>query len=313
MPLKQTATLTILPAISVSCSQQIGFGYHGTGQEFYLQPLGLSNTITVNLEHFSGASVGQGTPGNGGIPTDEQDRLSQALQVILQQERQCTAADAALDQSALVEQMQGTLQTYFDNVVGPALQAAKTNDSQAQSAVAKAMSFWRQAELFGFSSQEPFTLDIEFIRQSLPTIFKNAYNQAYSRCLNDTSNSARMEEASKMMGAGRTLELLGYSLAKEFPNFNEQVAACVVGDLSLDVDSNATGVDNEGSGTVMISSQSHVTAIVSAQLQPESALLFRQRPAGLRFLLGLHTMGKRLPGLFDRDRKSRDRNCHGDI
>lgn len=245
----------------VACAEQIGFGYHGTGQEFHFQPLGLSKTITLSLEHFSAAGVGQGQRGNGGTPTDEQDRLSQTAQAILQQQRHCIAAEAPVSQSQLQQQLEGNFQLYFDKVVVPLLQAAKTDDSQAPAAISKAIGLWRELELLGFASQEPFTLDIQFIQQSLPTILKNGYNKAYSRCLNDTSQTARMAEASKMIGVARISALLGYDLTKEFPNFDEQVAACVVGPLTLDIDSRATGVDNQSSGgVVVINTQSHVTA-----------------------------------------------------
>ena len=260
LPLKQIVRLTIQPNVVVPCSEQVGFGYHGTGQEFYFQPLGMSNTITLSLEHFSAAGVGQGLRGSGGTPTDEEDRLSQAAQAILQQERQCTAAAAPVSQSQLGQQLEGTYQLYFDKVVVPLLQAAKTDDSQAPAAISKAIGLWRQLQLLGFATQEPFTLDIQFIEQSLPTILKNVYNKAYSRCLNDTSQTARMAEASKMIGMARIFELLGYDLTKEFPNFDQQVAACVVGPITLDIDSSATGEDHEATRGVVIDTKSHVTA-----------------------------------------------------
>ena len=253
MRLMQPAALTIQPAVSVACNQQIGFGYHGNGQEFYFQPLGLSQTITINLEHFSAAGVGQGQAGSGSIPTSLEDRLSQVMQPILLQQRQCTL-DGPQD-NLQVEVLQGNLQLYFDKVVVPGLEAAKSDDSQAPGALSNAFGWARTVELLGFGSEEPFSLDIEYIFKSVPAILKNAYNKAYGRCLNDTSQTARMEEGAKMIGAERTLELLG---DPGFKDFTTQLAACLVGPLTLNEDSTATGVDNEGGGSVVISTQSHV-------------------------------------------------------
>lgn len=257
MRLMQPVALSIQPVANIACDQQIGFGYHGAGQEFYFQPLGLSQTITINLEHFSAAGVGQGQAGNGGIPTAYEDRLSQMLQPILQQQRQCTL-QAPQDNSQFLQVLEGNMQLFYDKVVVPGLQAAKTDDSQAETALANAFSFARQATLLGLDSEEPFSLDIKYIFQSFPVILKNAYNKAYGRCLNDTSQTSRMKEGAKMISVARIFELIGDPITKEFPNFTQQLSGCLVGPLTLIEDSTATGVDNEGVGAVVISTQSHV-------------------------------------------------------
>jgi hypothetical protein len=255
--LTQAATLSIQPVISVACSQQIGFGYHATGQEFYFQPLGLSKAITLSLEHFSAAGVGQGQAGSGGVPTDNEDRLSQVNQPILLQQRQC-GPEAPLDTQQLIQQMAGNLQLYYDKVVVPLLQAAKTDDTQAENALGKALSFDHDVTVLGLDSEEPFSLDIKYIFQSMPIILKNVYNKAFSRCINENSNTARMEDGSKMIAVARDFALIGDAIGKELPNFNQQVSACLVGPLALTMDSSATGVLISPSQTT--TATSHVTA-----------------------------------------------------
>jgi len=255
--LTQAATLSIQPVISVACSQQIGFGYHATGQEFYFQPLGLSKAITLSLEHFSAAGVGQGQAGSGGVPTDDEDRLSQVNQPILLQQRQC-GPQTPLDTQQLIQQMAGNLQLYYDKVVVPLLQAAKTDDTQAENALGKALSFDHDVTVLGLDSEEPFSLDIKYIFQSMPTILKNVYNKAFSRCINENSNTARMQDGSKMIEVARDFALIGDGLGKELPNFNQQVSACLVGPLALTINSSATGMANAGGPTV-INSQSQVS------------------------------------------------------
>jgi hypothetical protein len=208
--LLQPVTLTIQPAVSVSCNQQIGFGYHGTGQEFYFQPLGLTQTITINLEHFSAAGVGQGQAGNGGVPTAYEDRLSAVMQPIALEQRQCTPG-VPQDNQQWLQELAGNLQLYYDKVVVPGLEAAKTDDSLAQSAIGNALSLARTTALLGLDQDEPFATDVQYIFQSIPIIIKNAYNKAYGRCLNDTSQSARTLEGLSMISDERILELLGRS------------------------------------------------------------------------------------------------------
>jgi hypothetical protein len=256
LALLQAATLTIQPALSVTCSQQVGFGYHGTGQEFYFQPLGLTQTITITLEHFGGAGVGQGQAGHGGVPTSMEDRLSAVDEPIFQSERQCSGAPVAMQSmQSTWGSLAGEAQLYFDKEVVQQLKAAETDASQAESALAAALAFWHDVSIFGLDADEPFATDIQFIQHALPVVLTNYYNTAYQACLNASSQTARMEQGNIMIAAERFSQLLGYT---EFPQFTQQLAACVTGPLTVTIDSIATGVDDAGGET--INTQSSVSA-----------------------------------------------------
>ena len=216
--------------------------------------MGLTQAITINLEHFSAAGVGQGQAGNGGVPTAYEDRLSAVMQTIALQQRQCSPG-VPQDNPQWLQELAGNLQLYYDKVVVPGLEAAKTDDSLAQSAITIALSLARTTALLGLDQDEPFATDVQYIFRSIPIVVKNAYNKTYGRCLDDTSQAERTTEGSKMISDERILHLLG---DKGNPKFTEQLAACITGQWTLDENSMATGVDNLSGGVSVINTQSQV-------------------------------------------------------
>ena len=116
--------------------------------------MGLTQAITINLEHFSAAGVGQGQAGNGGVPTAYEDRLSAVMQTIALQQRQCSPG-VPQDNPQWLQELAGNLQLYYDKVVVPGLEAAKTDDSLAQSAITIALSRARvpHCPLLGLSTK----------------------------------------------------------------------------------------------------------------------------------------------------------------
>lgn len=254
------ATLTIQPAVSVPVGEQVGFGYHGNGQEFHFQPLGLSSTITISLMHFSGAGVGQGSAGNGGTPTSPFDQLLQQLWQIEEQQRQC-AEGGACDPN-YPQDLEDLLQQFYQQVVAPLVQAALTDDSQANNAIFTATSWTQLVALLTFDQVEPFASEISlFFSQQIGAIFTNVYNKAFDRCLGETSQGQRMVEANKMISSEHYMQLRNSG----FPNFNLQIAACLAGQLKLNFDSTIDGTATVSQG---LTESVLVNSGVSAQQIP---------------------------------------------
>jgi len=238
LQLQQPATLTIQPATAVPVNQQVGFGFHNTGQEFFFQPLGLASTITISLMHFSGAGVGEGTPGNAGNPTSSVDQLVQEAQQIIGQERGCQLLGIGCGQD-FNQELEDLFQEFYEEVVAPLVEAALTDDSQAQTALDTALAWAHDASLL-LNQTEPIASEIALLLNTqVPAILENVYSKAYNRCLGDGSQGQRMIEAQKMISAYRDLQLIGDGSV--FPNFETQVGACIAGNLTFSFDSTVIG------------------------------------------------------------------------
>jgi hypothetical protein len=272
LELQQAATLTIQPVASVPVNQQVGFGCHADGSEFYFQPLGLTNSITIPILHFSTPGVGKGSAGNAGTPTDPQDRFDQALADLGTKARSC----ALLGGSNCGDPIQqadeaGLFQDNFDQVIQKKLDAAATDDTKADDANAAALAWERRLALTGLidtdgNATSKYDKDVTYIKNASQAAIVNAYNRAFSRCTATTSAAARIKEAQTMTEEERKLELLG---GGGMPNFASQLTACLATPLTLaSLDSIATTSFLNGE----TSTSSHVTA-QSIPLQFDSASL----------------------------------------
>jgi hypothetical protein len=219
----------------VPVNQQVGFGFHASGQEFYFQPLGLTEAITIPIHHFSGVGVGQGNPGNGGRPTSQEDRLESVLAPLVAQERsELFPNDPPVDPQ-LFSQMSAEAQQYYQQILAPLLHDAETDDALAQVALNETTSWGHDISLLGFGLDPPFAGEIStFLTQQAPTILANVYDSAFNRCVNDSSESLRIEEGTKMIAAERDLELFG---SEPNPNLSAQLTACMAGPLEMSFDS----------------------------------------------------------------------------
>lgn len=258
---QQPATLTIQPAVNVPIGQQVGFGYHGNGQEFHFQPLGLSSTITISLMHFSGAGVGQGSAANAGTPTSPFDQLLQQLWQIEDQQRQC-AEGGACDPN-YPQDVEDLLQQFYQQVVAPLVQAALTDDSQADNAIFTAASWAQIVALLSFDGIEPFSTEVNLIlSEQIPAILTNVYNNAFNRCMGATSQAQRIVETDKMIWSESNMQLRNSG----FPNFNLQIAACLAGQqLKLFFDST---IDGTSTVSDFLTESVLVNSTVSAQQIP---------------------------------------------
>ena len=255
LELVQAATLMIQPAVSVPVDQQIAFGYHASGKELYLQPLGLTSSITIALTHFSTDGVGMGMPVNPGLPTTPADRLEQ-LQEAGNRLRRCQLLGDAncggLSQQDFDNLQDVYAQAYYNEVLTPELQAAETDDSKALGAIYDAFAWEQLLAVTGRDlSSEPIATEIAFISQLVPTILTNAYNQAYGRCQGDTQSTDRISEGVRMLWAQTSLTSFGSSF-RPLP-----ITSCLT-PLAIDIDST---VGQSGAPPPPIATyQSHVTA-----------------------------------------------------
>jgi hypothetical protein len=255
---QQDATLTIQPVATGPVNQQVGFGFHASGQEFYFQPLGLTEAITIPIHHFSGVGVGQGNPGNGGRPTSQEDRLESVLAPLVAQERsELFPNDPPVDPQ-LFSQMSAEAQQYYQQILAPLLHDAETDDTLAQVALNETTSWGDDISLLGFGLDPPFAGEIStFLTQQAPTILANVYDSAFNRCVNDSSESLRIEEGTKMIAAERDLELFG---SEPNPNLSAQLTACMAGPLEMSFDSSMDLIFAPTFPALFLEIRSHVSA-----------------------------------------------------
>jgi PEP-CTERM motif len=244
---QQAATLTIRPARSVPSAQQVGFGYHASGSEFYLQPLAPGGTTTLSLLHFSGAGVGQGSAGAAGNPSSPADQLAQQAAQAVNAANQCQGSGCS---ATLAQQLEGLLQEDYTQVVLPQAQQALSDASVAPTALPAMLGWIRMVMLLGFDADAPVDSEVQSLTALLPKIIENVYNTAYSECLNDTSETQRMAEGQTMIKAERTLQLLDSSAANA--NFSTEITACLAGplDMSLISTMTANGFVSAGGGAL---------------------------------------------------------------
>ena len=128
------AQLTIRPAAAFTAEELSGFGYYGTGDDFYLSPVQLEGTaIVFQITHFSGARAGRGTAG---------DRARQQQRVPSRPEAQALQQLSDGGYRADVEQ----LYARWMDEISPKIDAAVTNVAVLESAF---------ADFTGFSGESP--------------------------------------------------------------------------------------------------------------------------------------------------------------
>jgi hypothetical protein len=126
LQLYKLATLTIIPAKSVPHDDQIGFGYHGSGDEFHLQPIGKVG-LTFPVVILMGYGGGRGTGADVSAqmakpPTSSEDQLSQTLEQNFFNAGYSTSPTFVCTPSptTLAE-----LQSFYTTVIVPAYNAAQ--------------------------------------------------------------------------------------------------------------------------------------------------------------------------------------------
>ena len=253
LELMNPATLTIQPATSVPASNQMGFGYEASGQDFYLYPLDATSGISMHILQFS-------TYGEGIDPLNNAYSATVALQNASRLSNAITQLTKLLTPQSdpwIVSQLQALLQSYYDDVIQPLVQAAAHDGFFADEALHQFEVWARLQQLLGISDP---TLESEqaMLGANAEQLMVSKYNDAYQRCLGLASFQDRATEAKNMKAAVLRYVLLG-GAETDFPNFLAQVTACAIGTLKMDFVSQVIGTQTGGDPTI-VNMTSHVTA-----------------------------------------------------
>lgn len=253
LELAQPAKLTIQPSISVAINQQVGFSFHGGGQEFFFYPLDLVTTISFSIHQFNAYGLGSGTITKTPVPTDMFDRLENELEPISASQRAglSLVAPAELEQASMAEtastttsqfaaQLADFLQTYFEQVAGPQLKSAEspggTFDSDAQAA-ANALKWARTVEIAGFDSDPVFAKEVTQVWGGIFVILKKDFAEAVALC----STEPGPLSVARLIGFVRLGAFLGDDPATLFgSDYQTKINECAKS-LTFDFDSEIKG------------------------------------------------------------------------
>lgn len=222
LTLRVPATLTItLPAgTPAPVAQQTGFLFHEGGEDFHLYPLENGAAIKLKLTHFSTPGVGlasdaQRTAIEAKPPTRTEEQYRNAISSELAAERARQLNGQPSDPQVL-ERVGAVLKEYFDDIVLPRLNAAKTDHTLADEAIREAFSWMRSAELLGLS-------DDARTSQAYATfgpILLHAADVHAAKCL-----ASDLRSAAKLRQYARVAALLG--LDAESQSIDEQARKCL--------------------------------------------------------------------------------------
>jgi hypothetical protein len=188
LELAKAATLVIQGERIVPGPSQTAFGYHGTGQDFHLEPLyrqpppGLQDydpntALLVPVSHFSGTGIQPAT--NIDAVRDlrygameARDRLAERAAKAIQTER-----DGGPSANGELERV---LNDYLDQVVIPDAAAASFSDALFANGLKSYLSWQRQRELLGI--QGDFASRIAQVEKLLDQAFKALVKRLGNRC-----------------------------------------------------------------------------------------------------------------------------------
>jgi hypothetical protein len=256
----QPAKLTIQPPTNVPIAQQVGFSYHGTGQEFFLYPLDVVNAVSFTILHFSGYGLGLGNAPSS-TPTDAEDRLTSEIQQELLEARQAQLLGQPDPEGP--SELGGFMEQYFTEVIEPALATAETNLDTADQAISKAVGWNRNLQLLGAGEEDeqPYKDDWNQIVQHIDSITVKKYDRAFQRCV----TQADVTQLTAMLAIIRTQELVGGDPSALLgPNYQQELDACANLKLVFNFDDDVAQVFSGGPGGIgglgFTSGESHVQA-----------------------------------------------------
>ncbi len=171
------ATLTITVPNGYDLKQMVGIAYYGQGEGFHLTPaFGDGKTITLPILSFSGHGAGSGDSNS----INQQAAQPTASQTDANQQQMSAAIDKYIndgDSSQIVQ----ILDDLFDNHIKPDLQAATTDDTKLDPAGQAFLQWDKGVAILGLGDQIGTRSEVG--NSLLIKGLKNAFNQAYKRCL----------------------------------------------------------------------------------------------------------------------------------
>jgi hypothetical protein len=235
LQLFRMATLTIKPARSVPIAKQVAVGYHGSGDNLYMQPLDRVAGISIHLLHFSGAGVASGITGEieeqaKNPPGDPADQAAQQIAA------EANAAIAAEREAALLGKppkndvadiLKGTLNRWFDQVVEPKVAGAQADYTLTDDAMYNALRWLRMLALLGAEDQHKAQIDR--LMAQLDALRK-AYEKALTdRCIGKHDLSAILP----LIALERQYQLLGVKTSND-PGPFDTIKKCVRFELDFE-------------------------------------------------------------------------------
>ncbi|HEY1419955.1 MAG TPA: hypothetical protein VGG90_04510 [Candidatus Dormibacteraeota bacterium] len=213
------ATLVIKPGKALAIPSQVGFAYHGSGQEMFLYPPGRRGAITFKIFHFSGEGIAIGTKAEVEAqskrqPTSAEDQAAQQiaaeLQDILAQERRDQLLGKNPDDSQVDKATFKTIEDMFNRVVKPKIEKALADETLIDDAINTALGWERMIALLGIDNGQYKAME-DYIAKMLPILFDHAQKAAYDRCFTKHDPSA----AQRMLYLVRVAALLGIKEADQ--------------------------------------------------------------------------------------------------
>lgn len=149
------------------------------------------------------------------------DALAQQLRNQMSAERQGQLAGASDDDGPVIEVERAVRACFRDRVV-PRLELAKSDDTQIGPAFGAYLTWFREAQLLGFSDTA-FEAETELVDRSLTIAFENGYAKARDRC-RSRSDVAAAKKLRELFTGSAIVSVSGDAL---FPRFREDVARCM--------------------------------------------------------------------------------------
>ncbi|HSP10239.1 MAG TPA: hypothetical protein VLU92_11665 [Candidatus Dormibacteraeota bacterium] len=234
LQLFQMATLTIKPAKSVPIENQVGVGFHGTGDNLYMQPLDPVAGISLHILHFSGAGVASGITGEieeqaKNPPTDPADQAAQEIAAADNAELAAARKDAMLgtstpaDAAKVADSLKDTLGVWFDRVVEAKVASAEADYTLTDDALNAALGWERMVQLLGGQEAKYAAQSARLEAQA--TDLKKKFEKALAdRCIVNHDLSAvlalaELERKVQMIGVGTSVEASPLDTVKECLRF----------------------------------------------------------------------------------------------
>ena len=180
LQLLKPALLSITPP---SGTPNVGFSYHGSGQEFFFYPLNLGSSTGFAVVHFSGYGLGSGMATGAVTPLDPEDSFLNAIG----QPAPPAPSVAAIDGGSIAT----LAQQYYTNSVSPQVNAALqpgATVAQMSAAFTRAARFIAIIQIIALDQQDPFVGDISTLQAAMDALQVGLFNELYNNeCLAEPS------------------------------------------------------------------------------------------------------------------------------
>ena len=230
--LAKPAVLTIAPKAQMApIAEQVGFGFHDSGTDFFLQHLDAVAGVSLHVMHFSGAGVGGASPGDFQLqsstpPTQSYDQQAQtianAVQATIAQSRSAQLQGEAFDTAQLQTTFDNLKDQYYDSVLAPMLTLAESDPAFASDALVLSLLYLRSDQVMGVDSRH--YKDVE-------TAWQKIFEKEVARIVCDAARGNAT--VSQYLGVARQAQALGFP---DPTNLEHVLDRCLVFQLDFDSD-----------------------------------------------------------------------------